>query len=363
MLLRGGAFSGCSAAVGDSNVNRRFPGVIRPPTAVCRPRRVQCVKSVAAGEPIRKPEELSHHASLANRLRLGGFTEDGLAYKGIFIVRSYEVGINKTITIQTITNLLQEVGVNHYQRAGYSTDGFGTTPIMRKLSLIWVVKRMHIEIYKYPGWSDVFEIESWFHIEAIGSRRDFIIRDYVSGEVIGRATSKWIAMNYETRRLQKIPDELRNEVKVYAPKTFRLAFPEENNASLNKIAKLDDPAGYSELGIVPRRSDLDMNQHVNHVSYIGWILESMPQKIINSHELQAITLDFRRECQHDDEVDSLTSSELVVNGNSKSIAKEEDDYPQFLHLLRLSKDANEICRARTVWTGVKNLQKDDMCYN
>lgn len=45
--------------------------------------------------------------SLADRLRLGSLTEDGLSYKEKFIVRSYEVGINKTATVETIANLLQ----------------------------------------------------------------------------------------------------------------------------------------------------------------------------------------------------------------------------------------------------------------
>lgn len=32
----------------------------------------------------------------------------------------------------------------------------------------------------------------------------------------------------------------------------RLAFPEENNSSMRKISKLDDPAQYSRLGLVVR---------------------------------------------------------------------------------------------------------------
>ena len=40
-------------------------------------------------------------------LRLGGLTEDGLSYKEKFVIRCYEVGINKTATIETIANLLQ----------------------------------------------------------------------------------------------------------------------------------------------------------------------------------------------------------------------------------------------------------------
>jgi fatty acyl-ACP thioesterase A len=49
----------------------------------------------------------SGSAIVADRLRLGSLTEDGLSYKERFIVRSYEVGINKTATVETIANLLQ----------------------------------------------------------------------------------------------------------------------------------------------------------------------------------------------------------------------------------------------------------------
>jgi fatty acyl-ACP thioesterase A len=90
---------------------------------------------------------------------------------------------------------------------------------MRKLHLIWVTARMHIEIYKYPAWyffcfvyitilvsnsymmsfilihmgvwnrSDVVEIETWCQGDGrIGTRRDWIIKDCATGQVIGRAT-------------------------------------------------------------------------------------------------------------------------------------------------------------------------------
>ncbi|XP_056175333.1 oleoyl-acyl carrier protein thioesterase 1, chloroplastic isoform X1 [Syzygium oleosum] len=297
--------------------------------------------------------------SLADRLRLGSLTEDGLSYKERFIVRCYEVGMNKTATVETIANLLQEVGCNHAQGVGFSTDGFATTTTMRKMNLIWVTARMHIEIYKYPAWSDVVEIETWCQGEGrIGTRRDWILKDYATDRVIGRATSKWVMMNQETRRLQKVSDDVRDEYLIFCPRESRLAFPEENNGSLKKIAKLEDPAQYSRLGLVPRRADLDMNQHVNNVTYIGWVLESMPQEIIDSYELQTITLDYRRECQHDDVVDSLSSHEpdetleaiSQLNGtNGSAVSPATEDYRQFLHLLRLSGDGLEINRGRTQW--------------
>ncbi|PON36042.1 Acyl-ACP thioesterase [Parasponia andersonii] len=316
---------------------------------------------VAGAEGVTNRVETTGLGSLADRLRLGSLTEDGLSYKEKFIVRCYEVGINKTATVETIANLLQEVGCNHAQSVGFSTDGFATTTTMRKLHLIWVTARMHIEIYKYPAWSDVVEIETWCQSEGrIGTRRDWILKDYATGQVIGRATSKWVMMNQDTRRLQKVSDDVRDEYLVFCPRELRLAFPGKNNSSLRKIPKLEDPAEYLRQGLVPRRADLDMNQHVNNVTYIGWVLESIPQEIIDSHELQTITLDYRRECQHDDLVDSLSSVEPSeegeaiqslkgTNGSATAIEDKHRDSRQFLHLLRLSNDGLEINRGRTEW--------------
>lgn len=85
----------------------------------------------------------------------------------------------------------------------------------------------------------------------------------------------------------------------------------------------------------------------------------MPQEIIDSHELRSITLDYRRECQQSDIVDSLTSVELIegsevvhgTNGSASAAIAQQDkqDRQQFLHLLRLSTEGLEINRGRTEW--------------
>lgn len=45
--------------------------------------------------------------TLADRMRFGGLIKDILAYKECFVVRSYEVGSNKSGTMETIFNLIQ----------------------------------------------------------------------------------------------------------------------------------------------------------------------------------------------------------------------------------------------------------------
>ncbi|MQM01095.1 hypothetical protein Taro_033844 [Colocasia esculenta] len=310
----------------------RFTRGIRPPQAHAL--ELQGGGGTAVAEAAR---DLA--GTLAQRLRLGKLEPDGLSYKESFVVRCYEVGVNKTATVETIANLLQEVGCNHAQSVGFSTDGFATTPTMRKLRLIWVTSRMHIEIYKYPAWGDVVEIETWCQGEGkIGTRRDWIIKDYATGDVIGRATSNWVMMNQDTRRLQRVSDEVREEYLVFCPRTLRKAFPEEDSGCLKKIPKLEDPAQYARSGLV-----------------------SMPQEIIDTHELQTITLDYKRECQHDDAVDSLTSLEsgdidkiIELTSASTNGKPHDEDGCQFLHFLRLSSNGLEINRGRTQW---RRLQK------
>ncbi|KAL6011303.1 hypothetical protein ACLOJK_001748 [Asimina triloba] len=255
------------------------------------------------------------------QLRTGRLVDDGLSYKENIIIRCYEVGINKTATVETMANLLQNS------------------------SLLLDVR------------GDVVEIETWCQEEGrIGCRRDWILKDYASGELIGRATSKFVTINQDTRRLERVVDAVREELLAFGPSPPRFACPGEDSWSLKKIPKLEDPAEYSQFGLLSRRGDLDMNHHVNYVTYIGWVLESMPQDVIDTHELQKITLDFRRECQHNDVVDSLTSSvveetaaELSGTNGSAAPGKNENDCRQFLHFLRLSGDGLEINRGRTEW--------------
>eukprot|EP00253_Pinus_taeda_P000340 PITA_00340 len=330
--------------------------------------------SASASSKTRLCEEEAQQLSLADRLRPGGLAPDGFSYKENFTIRCYEVGVNRTATIEAVANLLQEVACNHAQSVGFSTDGFATTPTMRKRHLIWVAARMHIEVYKYPAWGDVTEIETWCQSEGkIGTRRDWILKDATTENIIGRATSTWVMMNQDTRRLYRVTDDVRDEYMIHCPKSPRLAFPEENNNSSKKIPKLDDPAQHSRSGLMPRRADLDMNQHVNNVTYIGWVLESMPQEVLDTHELEMITLDYRRECNKDDFVESLTSllsepsdSSAVENGTFQSNGNatstnraatirspgslsSNDRGFEFLHMLRLVESGFEINRGRTEW--------------
>ncbi|KAF5755776.1 putative oleoyl-[acyl-carrier-protein] hydrolase [Helianthus annuus] len=84
--------------------------------------------------------------------RQGIIILDGVGYRQTVVVRSYEVGPDKAVTLQSILNLLQETALNHVWMSGLLGDGFGATHGMMKNNLIWVVSRMQVQVDQYPIW-------------------------------------------------------------------------------------------------------------------------------------------------------------------------------------------------------------------
>ncbi|GFY96305.1 fatty acyl-ACP thioesterases B [Actinidia rufa] len=229
------------------------------------------------------------HDMLVDPFGLGKIVQDGLVFSQNFSIRSYEIGADRTASIETMINHLQETALNHVKSAGLLGDGFGSTPEMCKKNLIWVVTKMNILVDRYPTWGDMVQVDTWVAASGKnGMRRDWLVRDYQTGDILTRASSVWVMMNKETRRISKLPPEVRGEIGSYFVDS-----PPVVDEDGRKLSKLEEStADYIRTGLTPRWNDLDINQHVNNVKYIGWILESAPLPILESHELSGLTLEY-----------------------------------------------------------------------
>ncbi|PAN04671.1 hypothetical protein PAHAL_1G082800 [Panicum hallii] len=233
------------------------------------------------------------------------FGFSGQVFRQDFSIRSYEIGADRTASIETLMNHLQETALNHVKSAGLLGDGFGSTPEMSKRNLFWVVSQMQVLVEQYP-------------------------------------CCKWVMMHKHTRKLARFPDEVRTEI---APYFFeRTAIADEDR---RKLPKLPGNGGamaskYVRTGLTPRWADLDLNQHVNNVRYIGWILESAPISIFENHELASIVLDYKRECGRDSVLQSHTTVFTdCIDGSGETTLQCE-------HLLCLE-SGHTIVKARTMW--------------
>ncbi|KAA3482834.1 palmitoyl-acyl carrier protein thioesterase, chloroplastic-like [Gossypium australe] len=304
---------------------------------------------------------------LVDPYRQGLIIERGVGYRQTVVVRSYEVGPYKTATLESLFNLFQETALNHVWMSGLLSNGFGATHGMVRNNLIWVVSRMQVQVDHYPIWGEVLEIDTWVGASGKnGMRRDWLIRSQATGITYARATSTWVMMNEKTRRLSKMPEEVRDEISPWFIDKRAI-----NEDVPEKIVKLDDNARYVNSDLKPKRSDLDMNHHVNNVKYVRWMLETIPDKFLESHQLSGIVLEYRRECGSSDRVQSLCQpdeDETLTNGVEQSLLKNMVLTPGIMegngylgpldvksygytHLLQIKGDSKneEIVRGRTRW--------------
>uniref|UniRef100_A0A2Z5X8I3 Acyl-[acyl-carrier-protein] hydrolase n=1 Tax=Eudorina sp. NIES-3984 TaxID=1941220 RepID=A0A2Z5X8I3_9CHLO len=277
----------------------------------------------------------------------GSFLPDKRSFREEHRIRGYEVSPDQRATVVTVANLLQEVAGNHAVGLwGRTDEGFASLPGMNK-TVVFVMTRLQIRMYQYPKWGDIVGVETYYTEEGrLAFRRDWKITDASTGAELGAATSTWVTINMDTRRLAKIPDTLRRRFLRFAPEISLHALPVAETKK--KLPEMVLP------GQVARRSDMDMNGHINNVTYLAWALESVPENVYWTHELYEVELDFKAECLAGNTVEAhcnFLDDELPLAGPD---GPGSGQHLQLLHLLQKCDEGGctELVRARTTWRAI-----------
>ena len=269
-------------------------------------------------------------------------------------IRGYEVGPDQHASIVTIANLLQEVAGNHAVAMwGRSNEGFAADPELAELGLIFVMTRMQIQMDHYPRWGDMVVVETWFQEAGkVGAQRDWIIKDKATGRALGRATSTWVMININTRRLSKMPESMRQRCSWYQMSPPENAISSEFTRLKIPEVALDHttPEDTTSSRFMARRQDMDMNGHINNAVYFAWGLETVPADIYENLHLYQFEVDFKAECLCGDVIEAhgrpvSIPEELLSNGAGPSALT-------FAHTLQrheANSNATELVRARTIW--------------
>jgi acyl-ACP thioesterase len=221
------------------------------------------------------------------------------------------------ISIQSLCNYLQEMAGLHAAELGVSvTDLF-------KKNLTWVLSRLHVIIDHYPSWGDYVTIDTWpSGAEGLYAIRDFYIIDSAD-KMIGRAISSWMIIDLVKKKPIEMPKFVHDLRLTGKERAIEDHFP--------KLPKISEINFEKQFNV--RRSDLDINQHVNNVNYIEWAVESVPGEIYNSKVLKELEINFRAESTYGDRI----------------IAQSQVQNDTCFHKLTRSDDNRELAIVRTRW--------------
>lgn len=211
-----------------------------------------------------------------------------------FTIRASEVGAGEQLTLPALCGLFQEIAGNHALLLN-----FDITQLHEK-NLTWVLHRMDIQVDRFPDWRETITIETWPAAgDSLRAYRNYLVLDE-EGNEIARSLSYWMMINFETRRptrmLQEVLDLRLTDIEHMMPiKSTRLK-PFENPDI--------------EIEIRVRKSDLDMNRHVNNTRFVEWMMETYPED--EASKVKAMDIIFLKESVDGD----VISSQMKQKGNT-----------------------------------------------
>ena len=241
-----------------------------------------------------------------------------LVWKDRFVVRSYEIDANHRAKVQTLTNYVQEIAIQHAVALGIAKEHL---PENRS----WMLSRLTLEIDRWPRWGDAIEVETWpSDIDRMLAYRDYLFTNE-AGERIAAGTSSWFIVDLAKRRMVRHPETFRQFSLPERPR----ALPAE---SLSKLPMAEDAGRRKEFNV--RWGETDVNGHANQSAYIDWAMEALPREVRESWEPRSLEIAFRQECRHGERVASFCATL---------------DDGVFLHQLKREDDGAELARLRTRW--------------
>ena len=197
-----------------------------------------------------------------------------------FAIPCYDTDASWRLKPVAFMNLAQEAANAHATILGFGYDDLIAS------RTAWVLSRLHVEFVDTPKWRDVVSFQTWHK----GLDRLFYLRDFLMTDKDGnpkvKATSSWLVLNLETRRLVRDP-ELMDEgttcsENVIAAPAGKVQFPKD----LPEERVMEHVVAYS---------DVDMLGHANNAMYMQWAMDVVDYETASTRGVKYFTINFNHE--------------------------------------------------------------------
>ena len=290
----------------------------------------------------------------------------GRAYREPFRVRSAELDPHQRLRPAALLALMQEAAVGHVEALfGLPREGpgFPVDPLMADLGLTYVLTKIGVRYGDAcAGFGSEVAVDTWFQpLGKAGLRRDWVACDAASGEELATATSTWVLVNLDTRRLARIPEQLMNHFEVSSPAEPRAALelpkggawagasgdgvrgPGGGRGGGDPAEALSRAPQYTGPHTTATFQHIDANRHVSNLFYMDWLLSALPEGRSEGARLVELDMDYKSEVMLGDGVRSAACESSGSRGGGDAGGRE------FLHVLTERGTDKEFMRARTKW--------------
>lgn len=202
-----------------------------------------------------------------------------------FTIPCYDTDASWRLKPSSFMDLAQEAAGQHAVYLGFGYDDLIAT------NTAWILSRVHVEFVDAPKWRENITLRTWHK----GLNRLFFLRDFILTDDQGRervkATTSWLVLNLETRRLVRDP-------KLMEEGTVCLDNVIETPADKVVMPKDIEPQYVMDHHVA--YSDVDMNGHTNNAMYMQWAMDAVDYDIASTRPVKWFTINFNHETKPGD---------------------------------------------------------------
>lgn len=202
-----------------------------------------------------------------------------------YTITCYEADANQLMRPTAMLDLMQEAA-----NVNASTLGFGYDEMINS-NTAWVLSRIHVKFNNTPKWRDEVNLKTWHKgVSKLFYLRDFILSDKEGNPMI-LATTSWLIIDMNTRRLVRNSDLALINTAMHAIETpaDKVVIPVDIEPELVR----KHPVTWSEI---------DTNGHVNNVKYAVWAIDAVKPEDIKERPLKELLINYDAEVMPGDVV-------------------------------------------------------------
>lgn len=199
-------------------------------------------------------------------------------------------------------NLAQEAAGRHAVYLGFGYDD------LIKTNTAWILSRVHVEFPQTPQWREDITLTTWHK----GFNRLFFLRDFILTDNEGRervkATTSWLVMNLQTRKLVRNPELMEDGT---------ICLDNVIETPAQKVQMPKDTEQQKVMEHIVSYSDIDTNGHTNNAMYMQWAMDAAGYETASTSPVKAFTINFNHETKPGDVVELFRAT--VEREDAKSI--------------------------------------------
>lgn len=216
-----------------------------------------------------------------------------IKYTEKHIIPCYDTDASWRLKPTSFMNLAQEAAGRHAVYLGFGYDD------LIKSNTAWILSRVHVEFVDAPKWREEVTLNTWHKgLNRLFYLRDFLVTDN-EGKARVKATTSWLVLNLETRRLVRDP-MLMEEGTVCDENVIE--------TPADKVQMPKDAAPELVRSHAVSYSDIDTNGHTNNAMYMQWAMNSVDYETASSKPVKEFTINFNHETKAGDVVDIYRAS-------------------------------------------------------